>query len=737
MSHRWPVVLVATAFFLLALTYGIVTPLFESLDEVWHYPFVWHLARTGQLPVQDPADVQLWRQEGSQPPLYYALAAALTAPLPAGDLPALIYRNPHADLGLVTADGNVNMIVHTAQEAWPWRGTALAVHVVRLFSALLGTGTVLAVYALGRALWPERPAYALLAMSFVAFNPMFLFVAGSVNNDNLIIFLASLALWRLVLWVGGGSRQQPDEPSLWRFVGLGLLAGLGALSKLSGLGLLGLTGLTLLWAGWQRRSWRTAILGNSVVGLLTGLIAGWWYWRNLALYGDWSGTENMVAMMGPRPATPTVGQLLAEAPGFFRSFWGMFGGFSVPMPSPVYWLLNLMLLIGLVGLAVAWPAGRAEALPPRLRRAWPVLAGWIVLMITGLIQWTSRTTASQGRLLFPALAAVAALWAAGWLALVPRRLQALPAVALFVLAVWVPWGVIAPVYARPTPLAALPPSAAPLGVTFGDAVRLLAFESQASTVQPGDSLPLTLYWRGERPTDIDYTVFIHLVDEYDLILAQRDVFHGPGVYPTSQWTVGQQFGDTYVLRLPNTAFAPAQARFVVGLYDRRTGARLPASSGGDSLEFGSIRIAPKPGQLPNPQALLFEDDIALVGYALDRRQVSGGESLTLTLYWGARGTPSQNYKVFVHLVDGNEARIAQHDSEPQSGAAPTSSWQEGQVIVDEHPLTLAPDAPPGAYQLVVGLYEGDTGRRLQLLRDGRTPQQAVSVPLGRVRVVPP
>jgi hypothetical protein len=724
--------LVTGIFLLLALTYSVIVPLFETPDEVWHYSFVWHLARTGELPLQDPADVQLWRQEGSQPPLYYALAASLTAFIPSDDLPDLIYPNPHVDLGLVTPDGNINSIVHTPREAWPWRGAVLAVHINRLFSVLLGAGTVLAIYALGRILWPERPALALLAMSFVAFNPMFLFIAGSVNNDNLVILLATLTLWQLGVLVVGKSQ----EPSIWRFISLGIVAGLASLSKLSGLGLLGLVGLTLLWLGWRQRSWRTAILGNVIVSVLTLAIAGWWYWRNAVLYGDWSGTDNMVAIMGARPATPTTGQLLSEVPGFMRSFWGLFGSFSVPMPAPIYWLLNLLLVAGLVGLGLALLPGRTKMIPPRLSQIGPVLVAWPALVLVGLVQWTLRTPASQGRLFFPALATLALFWAVGWLALIPRPGHLLPPLLMFALALWVPWGIIRPAYARPAPTTSLPTSAQPLAVSFGNLVQLLAYESDISAIQPGETLPLTLYWRGEQLLDTDYTVFIHLVDEQGLIVAQRDVFHGPGVYPTSQWQPGDQFGDTYVLRLPQTTFAPAQAHFAVGLYNHATGERLPLLMGGDSITFGNIYIQPRPGQLPNPQKLLFEDNITLVGYGLDRRQISPGDQVTLTLYWQGQRTPSQNYKVFVHVVDDHETRVAQHDSEPQSGATPTTSWTPGQTIPDEHPLTIAPDAPPGTYKLVVGLYDGQTGRRLQLIHDGQAPTQSTAVTLSGIRVMP-
>jgi hypothetical protein len=604
--------------------------------------------------------------------------------------------------------------------------------VTRFFSVLLGSGTVLTVYALGRVLWPEQPALALLASCFVAFNPMFLFISGSVNNDNLITLLASLTLAWLV-WLRVGYPFQ-NEPPLWHFVGLGLLVGLAALTKVSGLGLLGLVGLTLLWMGARRHSWRTAILGNALVGLSVSASAGWWYWRNFRLYGDWTGTQNMVTMMGARPVIPTTGQLIAEIPGLLRSFWGLFGYFSVPMPTAVYWGLNVLLAAGLSGLLISLVSARQQAIPPRLRQTWPILVLWLVIMAAGFIRWTLRTPATQGRLLFPALAALAVLWAAGWLAL-PSRFHLLPALLMLPVAIWVPWGVIAPAYARPAPLDALPSSARPLHLTFGQAVELLAFEQTVTTVAPAESASLTLYWRSSKSIAEDYTVFVHLLDENDLVVAQRNLFHGSGAYPSSQWKPGTQFSDTYVLRLPRTAFAPAEARFEVGLYDHRTGLRLPASSGSDNVRFGQLKIQPLPGQFPNPQELKFEDNISLVGFTMDRRRVIAGEDMLLTLYWQSQRVPSRDYKVFVHLVGEGNIRAAQHDSAPQNGAAPTSHWAPGQVVLDEHPLTIAADAPAGAYQVVVGLYEGDTGRRLRLLRNGHTAIQADAVTLSGIRVI--
>jgi hypothetical protein len=306
----------------------------------------------------------------------------------------------------------------------------------------------------------------------------------------------------------------------------------------------------------------------------------------------------------------------------------------------------------------------------------------------------------------------------GWLALVPGRLVPLAGVLMFGASLWIPWGVINPAYDRPAPVIALPADVEPINATFGQTATLMGFEIPVSSVHPGEGLPVTLYWRAEAATDTNYSLFLHLVDEHELIIAQRDVFHGPGVFPSSQWSPGIQFSDTYIVTIPATIYAPTSARLVVGLYDHLTGTRLRLPDGTDSISFGQVDILANPGMLPNPQQIQFSDGISLVGFELSTRTVTPGETLTLTLFWQANAAPSQDYKVFVHLIGQDGQRVAQHDADPQNGAVPTSRWQPGQRVVDSHPLDISPDTPPGAYHFQVGLYDSETGQRLPIRKIG-------------------
>ena len=126
------------------------------------------------LPVQvfDPALAGPWKQEASQPPLYYYAAAALTFWIDTADMPEVRRENPHVDNGLITLDGNINLVVHDPQ-ANDWQGTLLAVRIVRLFSVLLGAITVYLTYRIAGAAAPSRPEIALGAAAINAFCPCF------------------------------------------------------------------------------------------------------------------------------------------------------------------------------------------------------------------------------------------------------------------------------------------------------------------------------------------------------------------------------------------------------------------------------------------------------------------------------------------------------------------------------------------------------------------------------------
>mgnify|MGYP001364690672 CR=1 FL=1 len=730
---------VLVLFLALGVIYSLVTPVFEASDELWHYPVVKHIADGSGLPVQDPASPAMWNQEGSQPPLYYALAALVTAWIDTDDLGERLWYNPHANVGKPLAPGNKNMIVHTDREAFPWRGTTLAVHLIRWLSVLLQAFTVWLTYLIAREVAPGRRDLATAAAALVAFNPMFLFISGSVNNDNLVAPLAAFALWLLVRTL----RQGWITPV--QLVALGVTLGLAALTKLSGALLMPLAAVVLTIVAARKRAWRAWVVFGAVLGLLVAAIAGWWYVRNWQLYGDPTGLNVMLAIAGRRPAPLSPGDLLAEFQGFRMSYWGVFGGFNVTGSVWLYRLYDALSLIGLAGW-IPLVLRYRERLRTMQASLVALLVAWTALVFVFLVRWTLQTAASQGRLLFPAIGAVAVVLSyglAGWL---PQRWHA-PAWAgaggvLLATAAAVPLLVIAPAYARPPLLRVdqVPATAIPLDLVFDGSLRLLGYELPQDTVHPGETAPVTLYWQSVAPTQENLVVFIHAVERSSTI-GQVDSYPGLGAWPTSLLPTGAVLKDTYHIPIVETATAPAVLRLDVGSYrfsgSDPSGLELVDSNGLDAgSSLGTVRLLPLGSPdyaIANPMRFDFGEQVALLGYDLPSVVVRPGQDLALTLYWEAQTRITDEYQVFVHLLGAEPQPAAQGDQAPFEGAWPTWAWEPGMALRDKYRVSLPSALAPGLYELRVGLYRTSDGWRPPVVGpEGRVRDDSAII--GRVEV---
>jgi hypothetical protein len=80
-----------------------------------------------------------------------------------------------------------------------------------------------------------------------------------------------------------------------------------------------------------------------------------------------------------------------------------------------------------------------------------------------------------------------------------------------------------------------------------------------------------------------------------------------------------------------------------------------------------------------------------------------GDTLSLTIYWQPNVVPSEDYVVFVHVLDANGALVAQHDGEPVAGSRPATTWLAGETIADRHAIVLPRDLPAGIYTVQAGL----------------------------------
>jgi len=143
----------------------------------------------------------------------------------------------------------------------------------------------------------------------------------------------------------------------------------------------------------------------------------------------------------------------------------------------------------------------------------------------------------------------------------------------------------------------------------------------------------------------------------------------------------------------------------------------------DDRWYGRVRlttygVAPLPEEPAVTLDAHFGESIRLHGYTQAGDWFAPGDILPVALFWEALAPVAERYKATVQLLDDAGQLIAQVDTEPGDGLAPTTTWDPGQVLTDRYGVPLPADLPPGNYTLIVGLYHISTGERLPVATGG-------------------
>lgn len=715
--RKWGAGIIILAAVFLAVFNSLKNPAFESPDELQHYQFVRYLIDNRHLPVQSPTSLEL--TQFHQPPLYYLIGAVLAAPIE--DNETILPRNLHwtSYKPYIFHRDNKSQFLPAAEFSFPYSGTALVVHVLRLWSIILLFGTLLVTLKMGKLLWPDSETKPLLMLAFVAFNPMFLYIASSINNDNLIIFLGSVFLFLTMAAL--------DRKYSWPVtILLGFVWGMAVLAKISGV-FLGLPLIVSLgWLSWRERDWGLFVSRAAVLGLLVLVLAGWWFGRNFALYQELTGVERMLDIWGERQSTTFDWiDLNTTVSNSWSSFWGVFGYGQIVFPTIIYWIYTLVTMLGLVGLVGGIGKFRLEG---RRTGRYLIMGTALGIFFIGLLYYNFRSpTGANGRYTYPALTAFGAVMAMGFSNLrLPRQVMVGLASLLALLAVFgvgwlIPW-----TYAEPAVLsqeAYLEKVSTSHDVYWTEGMRLLgtAVTPRTVTTSGDDELWLTACFQADKAIEKNYTFFVHVLDPAFNPAGQRNMHPGLGNNPTSLWEPGEIFCDEFAVPLMDTGLTgPALGRVELGFFEDESQAPLTAySEGNRPLELfiaDRIKLVPSnPAPVEAPENVVddiqFQQGLALAGYGLSSEVVAPGDSFVLTVWWEAAGPLDGDYNLFAHLVDEAGEIVAQADGPPLGGSYPTYLWG-AETIVDRRPFSVPEDIAPGSLSIRIGFYRLDNGARL-------------------------
>jgi hypothetical protein len=438
----------------------------------------------------------------------------------------------------------------------------------------------------------------------------------------------------------------------------------------------------------------------------------------------------MIAIAGPREPAITLWQLIRdEWRGFLLSYWGVFGAFTILPPRWVQFFFDGLMLWALVGGGWALLQRRIP-----LRAELLVLGLFCLLTLVGLINWTLQTFASQGRLMFGAIAPLSIFMAAGMLApfeglrikaqgpRVKDQGRALPlgpwplgvGSLLFLIASLIPPAFIAPHYASPPLIqeSDLPLDLQPVHAMFGDGIELIGYRIDDKPRTPGQTLSVTFYWRALKPMTADYAVAMHLLGQSAAEVGKIDTWPGGGNAPTSEWPPGAILADTYQMPINSQALTPSLLRLDLKFWESEPANTLPMTvSDGrllSSVVFTVGRLMPAHAMQFDPAHIngsTFEYGIKLLGVDADKQGA-------FTLYWQTDQAIPADYTVFVHLLNSQGTQVAQADGPPLAGDWPTSAWVEGQSFADARRFDLSAPLPSGVYNLRLGFYDPASSARL-------------------------
>jgi 4-amino-4-deoxy-L-arabinose transferase-like glycosyltransferase len=391
-AGRWrsslPLALIVSGYLIISALYATNTPSWQVPDEPAHYNYIAQVAAHGCCPIIAEGDwdnayleaikaarfapealagrLDTVQYEDHQPPLYYLLAAPI----------------------FHMSDGNL---------------TAL-----RLFSALLGAGAVIAAWTAARIVFPEQPWLAVGAAGLVAFMPQRVAMMAGVNNDALAELLAGLILIACLWHIRGGGA--------WTIPAMGVLLGLALITKLTVYPMAGVIAVTILLRARDARAPLRMGLARLAGAFALAALIGLPFWaRNVQTYG-WpdflaQAAHDDVVVGQPQTAdyiaAQGAGAWLGDAARItFQSFWGQFGWMGVPMTGPIYLALAGFLAV-VAGGALAGFIGARRSMRAEQHHALIVLATGVLLTFGAFAYYNLRFVQFQGRYLFPALIPIA------------------------------------------------------------------------------------------------------------------------------------------------------------------------------------------------------------------------------------------------------------------------------------------------------------------------------------------
>ena len=425
-ERRW-LVLIFGLYFLLAVGYSLLMPIWEAPDEYAHYHLAWHFIYTGEYATQE------LNHEAHQPRPYYYFGA--------GIIRALNQIDPQLSRYFRPKEFVFNIRVRERRFDWNDENYRFlwGMYILRWINIIFGGIALWLNWKTFKQITPEKVTLCLTALAFAALTPQYLHIMAAVNNDA-VGTLAGAFLFYLTI------RSVKESSIILSILSVILALLLPFMTKLT---VLPISAAVLATNAWKWISERTQKRWLFYLGILVLLGIGIFY----VLFPEAvqsAANEIKWRLFSFRKNAFTEKYIKFILTQIIETYWGKVGWLAVGLPA---WIINSLTALGLMGMALhGYKLVKTKATNQNVT-LW--LATWFTAVFTiwAVLRNGLVTRATQGRLLFPAIGAISLLIVAGWHEILPERFQLyLPAliVLLFFCCNMILWltGIL-PVYYQP------------------------------------------------------------------------------------------------------------------------------------------------------------------------------------------------------------------------------------------------------------------------------------------------
>lgn len=406
-AEGWSVAALTAAFLLIVTLWAVLTPLYDAPDEPLHLNSAVRLAEGGGWP--DPGDAELDAMilgamaEAGQPAETRSTFAELRAANPGYN--GLDQMTQHPPLYYLYAAGVLTVIDFMDVRA------DLALLAVRLSGLLFALPWVFLSWASVRRL-TGSPRAALVAAAAPLAVPQLAHILGAVSNDGLTAVMGAVIVYF-------GVRAMTGDRGWLPAIGMGSALAVALLTKATALPMIAFVGIVLLL--WPASLPLRSRIARTAVGAAVSLAGGWWWVRNILVYGSLQ-PPGLLYAENPWPEGGGPDWVYFSDQLWVRisnSFWGNFGWLTSPIPS----VITDVITVVCAGVIVGWGIRRAALLRESI-----LFAALSLLYVLALVSqtWPSYVRSQlpagmQGRYFFIILIPLVLLSAIAWMRMVPRH----------------------------------------------------------------------------------------------------------------------------------------------------------------------------------------------------------------------------------------------------------------------------------------------------------------------------